>query len=94
MATAADLAVLVREARTAAGWTQAELAQRCRVSREWVIRLEKGVRRIELGLVLDVLAVLGIKLNAEKDDRSDSDGLLDQVLRSHTSELAGKRDVT
>ncbi|HON75117.1 MAG TPA: helix-turn-helix domain-containing protein [Dermatophilaceae bacterium] len=61
--TVRDLGALVRTARRAHGLTQAELADRLRVSRDWVIRLEKGSPRLETQKVLDALAVLGLRLD-------------------------------
>lgn len=60
--TVRDLGALVRTARRAQGLTQAELANRLRVSRDWVIRLEKGSPRLETQKVLDALGVLGLTL--------------------------------
>lgn len=62
--TMGDLGVLVRSARTAAGMTQADLAARLRMSRDWVIRLEKGHPRLEAQRVLDALRVVGVSLEA------------------------------
>ena len=61
--TVRDLSALARTARQAHGLTQAELAGRLWVSRDWVIRLEKGSPRLETQKVLDALAVLGLKLD-------------------------------
>lgn len=49
----------MRDARIAAQFTQAELAERAGVSREWLIGLERGRRpRAELTKILEVLSVL------------------------------------
>jgi len=47
--------------------TQAELADRLRVSRDWVVRLEKGSPRLETQKVLDALSVLGLTLEVTGD---------------------------
>ena len=60
--TARDLGAMVRTTRRAHGLTQADLADRLRVSRDWVIRLEKGSPRLETQKVLDALGVLGLTL--------------------------------
>ncbi len=73
--TVRDLGALVRTARRAQGLTQAELANRLRVSRDWVIRLEKGSPRLEAQKVLDAIAVLGLSLEvapAPPDRSTDS----------------------
>lgn len=58
--TMADAGALVRGAREDAGWTQAELATRARVSREWLVAFENGKPNANLRLVLAVLEVLGL----------------------------------
>lgn len=55
VSTAKELGAYVRGERRAQGLTQVELASRAGVSRDWLIRLEAGERRLEVGLVLDVL---------------------------------------
>ncbi|AYY14956.1 transcriptional regulator [Actinobacteria bacterium YIM 96077] len=61
--TMRDLGAVVREARRQKGLTQAELAAAVGVSREWVVRLEKGYPRLEAQLVLDALAAVGVGLS-------------------------------
>jgi transcriptional regulator with XRE-family HTH domain len=62
--TMGDVGALVRSARTARGMTQADLAEQLRISRDWVVRLEKGHPRLEAQRVLDALRVVGIGLEA------------------------------
>jgi transcriptional regulator with XRE-family HTH domain len=62
--TMGDLGALVRSARTARGMTQADLAAQLRMSRDWVVRLEKGHPRLEAQRVLDALRVVGVSLEA------------------------------
>jgi DNA-binding XRE family transcriptional regulator len=52
--SARDLGAVVRDARLRRGWTQAELANRIDVSRQWVIALEQGKATAELGTALAV----------------------------------------
>ncbi len=52
------LAVFVRQRRTELGLTQAQLADKVGVGREWVVRLEKGHPRLEVGMVLGALRAL------------------------------------
>jgi y4mF family transcriptional regulator len=61
--TVRDLGALVRAERTTRGMTQADLAHELRVSRDWVVRLEKGHPRLEAQRVLDALLVLGLTLD-------------------------------
>jgi len=67
--TASDLGLLLRERRRELGLTQAELAERIGASRQWVIRVEQGNQRSDVGLVLKAIATLRLAL----DVRGDSD---------------------
>jgi HTH-type transcriptional regulator/antitoxin HipB len=51
---------------------QATLAKRIGVSRQWVIAIEQGRSRAELGLVLRALDAVGIRLNADSGDADRS----------------------
>ncbi len=62
--TSADVGAVIRERRRQLGLDQAELATRIGVSRQWVIGIERGRARAELGLVLRAMDALGIRLNA------------------------------
>lgn len=61
--TVRDLGALVRVTRRARGLTQAELASRLGVSRDWVVRLERGHPRLEAQKVLDALTVLQMEVD-------------------------------
>jgi transcriptional regulator with XRE-family HTH domain len=61
--TTRDLAMMVREARLVNHLTQADLAEQLGVSRAWIIRLEQGAQRIELGLTLRALRALRLETN-------------------------------
>ena len=62
--TPVELGAVIRDAREQHGWTQTDLAHRANVTRQWVIRMEKGRHdRAEIGLVLAVLEVLGVPLS-------------------------------
>jgi HTH-type transcriptional regulator / antitoxin HipB len=58
--TARDLGAAVRDTRLRQRWTQAELADRIGVSRQWVISLERGKATAELGTALRAVAALGL----------------------------------
>ncbi|MFB9313235.1 helix-turn-helix domain-containing protein [Nocardioides plantarum] len=64
--TMRDLSSLVRSTRLSRGLTQAELAARLGVSRDWVVRLEQAGTRLEVQKVLDVLVVLGLQLDVHE----------------------------
>ena len=61
--TPADMGAVIRDRRKELGLDQATLAQRIGVNRKWVIGIERGRARAELGLVLRALDTLGIPLN-------------------------------
>lgn len=71
VSTMSDVGALARSARLAHGMTQADLAQRLRVSRDWVVRLEKGHPRLEAHLVLGALQVLGVQLETTSPANHD-----------------------
>lgn len=56
--TPQDIGALLRESRRKAGLGQAELARRIGVSRQWVVEVERGKPRAEMGLVLRALNTL------------------------------------
>lgn len=64
--TVRDLGALVRSSRRAQGLTQADLAEQLNVSRDWVVRLEKGHPRLEAQKVLDALEALGLLLDVRQ----------------------------
>lgn len=62
--TVEDLGHVIRERRKLLGMDQASLAERAGVSRQWVVEVERGKARAEIGLVLRVLRALGVDLLA------------------------------
>ncbi len=61
--TPRDLGAAIRERRRELGLDQQALANKIGVSRQWVIEIEKGKPRAEVGLVLRVLDALGVSLS-------------------------------
>ncbi len=57
---------LVRKARLAAGWTQAELAARMRVRQATVSKLEAGAPATRMEVFFDALTALGLELVSAK----------------------------
>lgn len=57
-----DLAAIARGRRRELGLSQAELASRARVSRQWVSAFESGKATAEIGLVIRLLDVLDLRL--------------------------------
>jgi HTH-type transcriptional regulator/antitoxin HipB len=65
--TAADLGAVIRDRRKRLKLDQSTLAKQVGVSRQWIIEVEHGHPRAELGLILRVLDALGIKLDADSN---------------------------
>jgi HTH-type transcriptional regulator/antitoxin HipB len=63
--TPVDLGALLRDRRTKLDLDQKALADMIGVSRQWIVAMEKGKPRAEIGLVLRALAALGINLDAD-----------------------------
>ena len=78
--TARDLGAAVRDARLRKGWTQAELANRIGVSRQWVISLEHGKASAELGTALRAVATLGMVADLVEAPTRDTGIDLDRLL--------------
>jgi len=62
--TPADLGALIRNTRKKFELDQSTLAKKIGVSRLWLVEIEKGKPRAEMGLVLRTLDALQISLNA------------------------------
>lgn len=58
----ADVAAAIRDRRRALDLSQAALAERVGVSRQWIVAVERGKARAEVGLILRALDVLGVSL--------------------------------
>jgi HTH-type transcriptional regulator / antitoxin HipB len=58
--TPKDIGLVIRERRRELGMDQAELARRVGVSRQWLVEIEGGKARAELGLVLRTLRELDL----------------------------------
>ncbi|MFL5382171.1 MAG: helix-turn-helix domain-containing protein [Longimicrobiaceae bacterium] len=65
-----ELAQLVREQRKRKGLSQQKLSELTGVSRQWIIALEQGKPTAELGLVLQALSAIGLRVDIR--DRSDA----------------------
>lgn len=60
--TAIDIGLVIRDHRRKLGLDQRVLADRVGVSRQWIVEIEKGKPRAEIGLVLRTLETLGLDL--------------------------------
>jgi y4mF family transcriptional regulator len=71
--TPADLGAVIRDRRKRLKLDQSTLAKRIGASRQWVIEVEHGHPRAELGLVLRALDALGIPLQPGSDQAKSHD---------------------
>lgn len=78
-----DLGWAIRDARTAAGLTQLDLAERAGVSRAWLARVEGGHRKAEIELLMRTVDALGLSLFLGPTPAADADHdpELDEALR-------------
>jgi HTH-type transcriptional regulator/antitoxin HipB len=65
--TPADLGAIIRDRRKQLKLDQAAFAKRIGVSRQWVIEIEQGHARAELGLVLRAMDALNIQIDTNID---------------------------
>lgn len=63
--TPLDLGSIIRDRRRSLGLDQEELAGRVGVSRKWIIDVEKGKPRAEIGLILRTFEALGLRLSLD-----------------------------
>jgi len=68
--TPSDLGALIRERRTKLGFDQRTLAKKAGTSRKWLIEVENGKPRAEIGLIFRTLKALGVTLTIS-DTTSD-----------------------
>jgi HTH-type transcriptional regulator/antitoxin HipB len=62
--TPMDLGLTIRERRKQLRLAQQTLAERVGVSRQWIVEVERGKPRAEIGLILRTLRELGVRLDA------------------------------
>jgi HTH-type transcriptional regulator/antitoxin HipB len=60
--SSSDLGALIRERRIKLGLDQIALAKKAGTSRKWLIEVESGKPRAEIGLILRTLKALGVAL--------------------------------
>jgi HTH-type transcriptional regulator/antitoxin HipB len=63
--SAKDLGALIRERRRERGFSQQRLADAVGVSRQWVVEVERGKARAEIGLLLRVLNTLDLAVRVD-----------------------------
>ena len=67
----------IYQRRTDLGLTQADLARRANVSRQWLVAVERGKDTAEIGRVLAVIRVLGLQLELTPATGSDLELIVD-----------------
>ena len=67
MRSTRDLAARAAERREELGLSQAQLADRARVTRDWVARFESGRQNVTLIRVLDVYRALGLTIESREE---------------------------
>ena len=67
--TPLDVGLAIRDRRRTFKLSQAELARRVGVGRQWIVAIEHGKSRAELGLVLRTLSALDLPLSIGPADR-------------------------
>jgi HTH-type transcriptional regulator/antitoxin HipB len=87
--TPIDLGALIRERRKALGLDQKTLAEKVGVSRQWIVDVEQGKPRLEIGLVLRTANALGIVLTVDKPTEGTS--LARPVILDSIIDAARKR---
>jgi HTH-type transcriptional regulator / antitoxin HipB len=65
--TPVDLGAFIRDRRTKLGLDQKALAEKVGVSRQWIVEVEKGKPRAEIGLLLRTIAALDLRLSGDKE---------------------------
>jgi HTH-type transcriptional regulator/antitoxin HipB len=75
--TAKDLGAIIRDRRKQLKLDQATFANRIGVSRQWIIEVERGHPRAELGLVLRALDELGLKIDASAERAKPPSAVVD-----------------
>jgi len=71
--TPADLGALIRDRRKKLRLDQKTLANKVGVSRQWIVEVEKGKSRAEIGLLLRTIRALGIDITSDKETWSVPD---------------------
>nr|WP_301218197.1 helix-turn-helix transcriptional regulator [Agreia sp. PsM10] len=67
-----DFGAIARQRRQDLGLSQAEIATRAGVTRQWLVRFERGNSEVSLSKVFSVLTELALLVTAEPVESSDS----------------------
>lgn len=77
--TPLDLGLIIRDRRRRLGLSQGELAEKAGVGRQWLVAIEHGKARAEIGLVLRTLATLGLTLSVNDEESGRRAGTHDDI---------------
>ena len=78
----ADLGVVLRAVRKSARLRQDDMAALAHVSKQFATDVERGKPTAQIGLVLQLLAEIGIVLNAEVPDSAAAELTRQRTLRA------------
>lgn len=81
-----ELGAAIKDRRRNLGWTQAALASKVGVTRDWVIDLEAGRANPQLRHLLRALDFLGLRLTVERDG-NEQDATFDSKQSAGRQEL-------
>jgi HTH-type transcriptional regulator/antitoxin HipB len=70
--TATDLGAFIRERRTKLGMDQIALAKKAGTSRKWLVEVEQGKPRAEIGLILRTLKALDVSVDLKPDSSRET----------------------
>ncbi|MHB1500486.1 MAG: helix-turn-helix domain-containing protein [Candidatus Dormibacteria bacterium] len=83
--TSRELGLLLRERRRELGRTQAQVAAQIGASRQWLVGVEAGAGRSELGLILRLVRALDLTLRLEEASPTPPGPInLDAVVDAYT----------
>ncbi len=68
--TVEELGAAIRHRRRQLNWDQQSLAERVGVSRQWIVEIEGGKPRAEIGLLLRTLRILDLQLEISSEPES------------------------
>lgn len=77
--TPLDLGLIIRDRRRKLGLSQGELAEMAGVGRQWLVAVEHGKARAEIGMVLRTLTTLGLSLSVDGEASDRSAGKHDDI---------------
>ena len=81
--TVEDFGLVIRERRHRLGLDQRALAARVGVSRKWIVAVEKGKQRAEVGLLLRTLRALDLVLTVADSEARRADEPAEGASAAH-----------